>query len=37
MHNHKKGKNILEGSMDQVLFAVELEFSKMLVPRLHQM
>ena len=36
LHSHKKQKGSMEGSLDQVLFAVELEFSKMLVPRLPQ-
>ena len=35
-HSHKKRKNSLEGSLDQVLFAVELEFPNILVPRLPQ-
>ena len=36
-HNHKKRKDSLEGSLDhRVLFAVELEISKVLVPRLPQ-
>ena len=35
-HTHKKQKDNLEGSLDQVLFAAELEFSKILVPRLSQ-
>ena len=33
-HSHKKRKDSLEGSLDQVLFAAELEFPKILVPRL---
>ena len=33
-HSHKKGKDSLEGSLDWILFAAELEFSKILVPRL---
>ena len=33
-HSHKKGKDSLEGSLDWVLFAAELEFLKTLVPRL---
>ena len=32
----KKPKDSLESSLDQVLFAAELEFSKILVPRLPQ-
>ena len=32
--SHKKWSNNLEGSLDRVLFATELEFLKMLVPRL---
>ena len=35
-HSHKKWKDILEGSLDRVLFAAELEFLKILVPRLNQ-
>ena len=35
-HSHKKRKDSLEGSLDRVLFAAELEFLKILVPRLHQ-
>ena len=35
-HSHKKRKDSLEGSLDQVLFAAELAFPKMLVPRLPQ-
>ena len=35
-HSHKKRKDRLEGSVDQVLFAAELEFPKILVPRLPQ-
>ena len=35
-HSHKKRKDSLEGSLDQVLFAAELEFPKILVPRLPQ-
>ena len=34
-HSHKKRKDSLEGP-DRVLFAAELEFLKMLVPRLPQ-
>ena len=33
-HSHKKQKDSLEGSLDRVLFAAELEFPKILVPRL---
>ena len=33
-HSHKKWKDRLEGSLVPVLFAVELVFPKMLVPRL---
>ena len=32
--SHKKWSNSLERSLDRVLFATELEFLKMLVPRL---
>ena len=32
-HSHKKQKDSLEGSLDQVLFEAELEFSKIKVPR----
>ena len=35
-HSHKKQKDSLEGSLDRVLFAAELEFPKTLVPRLPQ-
>ena len=35
-HCHKKRKDSLEGSLDRVLLAVELEFPKILVPRLPQ-
>ena len=35
-HSHKKWKDSLEGSLDQVLLAAELEFSKIIVPRLPQ-
>ena len=35
-HNHKKRKDSLEGSLDRVLFAAELEFTKILIPRLPQ-
>ena len=31
-HSHKKRKDSLEGSLDRVLFAAELEFPKILVP-----
>ena len=34
--NHKKRKDSLEGSLDWVLFVAELEFPKILVPRLTQ-
>ena len=34
--SHKKRKDSLEGSLDRVLFAAELEFPKILVPRLPQ-
>ena len=36
MHSHKKRKDSLEGSLDRVLFATELEFPKILAPRLPQ-
>ena len=36
LHNHKKPKDSLEGSLDRVLFVAELEFLKILVPRLPQ-
>ena len=36
IHNHKTRKDSLEGSLDQVLFAAELEFLKILVPGLLQ-
>ena len=36
-HSQKKRKDCLEGSLDRVLFAAELEFPKILVPRLPQM
>ena len=36
MHSHKKRKDSLEGSLDRVLFAAELKFPKILVPRLPQ-
>ena len=32
-HSHKKRKDSLEGSLDRVLLASELEFLKILVPR----
>ena len=35
-YSHKKRKDRLEGSLDRVLLATELEFSKILVPRLSQ-
>ena len=35
-HNHKKWKSSLESCLDLVLFANELEFLKILVPRLSQ-
>ena len=35
-HSHKKRKYSLEGSLDRVLLAAELGFSKILVPRLPQ-
>ena len=35
-HSHKKRKDSLEGSLDRVLFIAELEFPKILVPRLPQ-
>ena len=35
-HSHKKMKDSLEGSLVRVLFASELEFPKILVPRLPQ-
>ena len=35
-HSHKNRKDSLEGSLDQVSLAAELEFPKMLVPRLPQ-
>ena len=34
--SHKKRKDTLEGSLDRVLFSPELEFPKILVPRLPQ-
>ena len=36
LHSHKKRKDSQKGSLDQVLFAPELEFPKTLVPRLPQ-
>ena len=33
-HSHKKQKDSLEGSLDEALFAAELEFPNILVPRL---
>ena len=33
-YSNKKRKDSLEGSLDRVLFAAELEFPKILVPRL---
>ena len=35
-HSHKKQKDLLEGSLDRVLTPAELDFSKILVPRLSQ-
>ena len=35
-HSHKKRKDSLEGSLNRVLLAAELEFPKILVPRLPQ-
>ena len=35
-HSHKKRKDSLEASLDRVLLAAELEFPKILVPRLPQ-
>ena len=35
-HGYEKQKNSLESSLKQVLFKVELEFPKILVPSLHQ-
>ena len=35
-HSHKKWNDSLEGSLDRVLLAAELEFLKILVPRLPQ-
>ena len=36
MHSHKKRKDSLKGSLDQVLFVAELEFPKVPVIRLPQ-
>ena len=33
-HSHKKRKDNMEGSLDRVLLVAELEFPKILVPRL---
>ena len=33
-HSHKKRKDSLEGSLDRVLIAAELDFPKILIPRL---
>ena len=35
-HSHKKWEDSLEGTLDRELFAAELEFPKILVPRLPQ-
>ena len=35
-HSHRKRKDILKGSLVQVLFTAELEFPKLLVPSLPQ-
>ena len=35
-HGHNKRKDSLEGSLDRVLFATELKFPKLLVPKLLQ-
>ena len=35
-YSHKKQKDSLEGILDRVLFAAELEFAKILVARLPQ-
>ena len=35
-NSHKKRKDSLEGSLDRILLAAELEFPKVLVPRLPQ-
>ena len=34
VHSHKKRKDSLEGSLNRVLLASELEFSKIIIPRL---
>ena len=36
LRSHKKWKDSLEGSLDRVLLATQLEFPKTLVPRLPQ-
>ena len=36
IHSHKKWEDSLEGSLDQVLLVAELEFPKIVVPRLSQ-
>ena len=36
-NSHKKRKDSLEASLDRVLFAPELEFPEILVPRLPQL
>ena len=35
-HSHKKGEDSLEGGLDRILFPAELDFPKILVPRLPQ-
>ena len=35
-HSQKKQKDSLKGSLDRALFVAELDFSKILVPRLPQ-
>ena len=35
-HSHKKRKDSLEGSLDRILFAAELEFPKIIARRLPQ-
>ena len=35
-HSHKKQKDSLEGRLDWLLLAAELDFPKILVPRLPQ-
>ena len=35
-HSHKKRKDSLEGSLNQILLVVELEFPKILIPKLPQ-